>query len=187
MTSVFKHPDSSIKSALDELIPRAIQAGATRLDAFEGFLTEAYAKHGFVEVDRVPWDDKFTPEGWDKKTQGTPDVGYMELREDAQSTKTDVEPIQDPGRVRGSAGILAQQDQKSPQRGREANGDLKGLPTDIPGFKPGHNKEIENIAKKYAEDAGIAYVPPSDYVAVGVRSEERRVGEEGRSWGSAVH
>ena len=59
LLSVFKHPDSNIKGAMDVMIPEAIRHGAKSLDAFEGFLTESYSKFGFVEASRVPWDDKY--------------------------------------------------------------------------------------------------------------------------------
>ncbi|MGB1743115.1 MAG: hypothetical protein ACPHHR_09755 [Cycloclasticus sp.] len=85
------------------LVPAAIRAGATRLDAFEGFLTEAYARHGFVEVHRAKWDDQYAPEGWDKEKNGTPDVVYMELSNEARKSllrRAYAQPLQEAGRLR---------------------------------------------------------------------------------------
>lgn len=50
-----------------ELVAAAIDAGASRLDCFGGYLVELYARHGFVETAREP--------NW---TPGEPDVVYME-------------------------------------------------------------------------------------------------------------
>ena len=50
------------------IINRAIVAGATHLDCFDGYLPTLYAAGGFVETARVP--------NW---TPGGPDVVYMAL------------------------------------------------------------------------------------------------------------
>src|SRR5690554_6250518 len=59
---------STVKGQGRELIQIAKQCGAEYLDCFDGFLTEFYAKNGFVEVKREP--------NW---TPGGPDVVYMKL------------------------------------------------------------------------------------------------------------
>jgi len=91
LVSVFKSADSNVKGLLDTLMPKAIELGATKLDAFEGFLTKSYAKHGFVEVGRDTWDEQYKPEGWEE-ADGTPDVVYMELKgaKQAQPTQEEV-------------------------------------------------------------------------------------------------
>ena len=57
---------SSVKGRGDALMVSAIANGARRLDCFDGYLPELYARHGFRETDRA--------ENW---TPGGPDVVYM--------------------------------------------------------------------------------------------------------------
>lgn len=149
LVSVFKHPDSTLKGAMDTIVPMAIAKGATKLDAFEGFLTEQYSKFGFEEVGRLPWDDAFTPEGWDKATMGTPDVVLMELKDGNR------------GRETGAAGV--QQAQGQARSGREADGSLRGLPRirEASVF----DQAVE-VAQAYANAAGFEYTPPTNYVKV---------------------
>lgn len=85
LNCVFHNPVSAIKDVLGTIMPSAIQDGATKLDCFEGFLSEAYAKHGFVEVKREPWDQEKAPAHWNE-AHGTPDLIYMELGHTAQET-----------------------------------------------------------------------------------------------------
>lgn len=59
---------STVKGRGDEIVRSAIEAGAVYLDCFDGHLPTLYARHGFVEVARVP---NWNPEG--------PDVVYMSL------------------------------------------------------------------------------------------------------------
>lgn len=59
---------SSIPGRGDALISAALNAGATHLDCFDGYLTEFYARHGFREYRREP--------NW---TPGGPAVVYMGL------------------------------------------------------------------------------------------------------------
>lgn len=56
--------------------------GATKLDCFDTVLPHLYAKHGFVETARLPWNDEHAPADWDKTTfkafnGGEPDVVFM--------------------------------------------------------------------------------------------------------------
>jgi hypothetical protein len=57
---------STEKGRGDRLISEAKRLGAKRLDCFEGYLTDFYARHGFREVYREA--------NW---TEGEPDVVYM--------------------------------------------------------------------------------------------------------------
>lgn len=61
----------------ESAVNAGIAAGATKLDAFDedGFLPQKYAKFGFEEVGREPWDPEYAPEGW---RGGKPDVVYMQ-------------------------------------------------------------------------------------------------------------
>jgi hypothetical protein len=57
----------------------AIRNGATKLDAYDGFLTkEYYPQFGFKIVRRESWNPRYKPEGW-LEENGTPDVVFMEL------------------------------------------------------------------------------------------------------------
>lgn len=57
----------------------AVRAGALRLDCYDenDFLPSIYRYAGFVEVNRVKWDDQYAPETWNGST---PDVVFMEIR-----------------------------------------------------------------------------------------------------------
>lgn len=176
LVSVFKDPASEVKGALDLIVPEAIRRGATKLDAFEGFLTKSYAKYGFEVVERIPWDDKYMPEGWDKETMGTPDVLVMELNYDKYNqyiAKTGVKPIQD---LRGvqrrydPLGISAEVFAQGATTGREEDGSLGGLPR-IRGAAA--NLEITRVAEEYMKSAGMEYNPPSNYIPVDVAFAER--------------
>jgi hypothetical protein len=82
IVSVFKHPDSAAKGFANSALTLATQAGGRRLDAFDTVLPTLYAHNGFRAVARIPFDDRFAPEGWDAKTfagfnGGRPDVVFM--------------------------------------------------------------------------------------------------------------
>jgi hypothetical protein len=64
----------------DLLVARAVEEGANRLDCYDaGPLVALYQRHGFVETDRMKWDDQYAPNGWIKSHFGTPDVVIMTL------------------------------------------------------------------------------------------------------------
>lgn len=63
-----------------DAVYKAIQYGANKLDCFDGFLKSYYEQFGFREADRIPFDDKYAPAGWDYARLGRPDVVYMERR-----------------------------------------------------------------------------------------------------------
>jgi hypothetical protein len=80
------------------IMETAISAGGKKLDAFDTILPEFYGTHGFVEAARIPWNDEYAPEGWDKETfkdfnNGEPDVVMMVLDpkfEGDYSPRTDI-------------------------------------------------------------------------------------------------
>ena len=87
LVSVFKHPDSSVKGAMDSIVPLAKEQGAVKLDAFDTMLTGAYKKYGFNTKAKMPFNEEYKPEGWDPKqfadyNEGKPDVDYMVLDPD---------------------------------------------------------------------------------------------------------
>ena len=75
---------SMYKGSGRSIMETAIAAGGKKLDAFDTILPEFYGTHGFVEAARIPWNDEYAPEGWDKETfkdfnNGEPDVVMMVL------------------------------------------------------------------------------------------------------------
>jgi hypothetical protein len=64
------------------MIQAAVQAGGRKLDAFDTFLPGIYETAGFRPVARLPWNDEFAPDNWDKETfknfnNGEPDVVFF--------------------------------------------------------------------------------------------------------------
>jgi hypothetical protein len=47
------------------------------LDAFDGHLPKIYAKHGFRETGRLPFDPQYAPPQWNEAKHGRPDVVLM--------------------------------------------------------------------------------------------------------------
>ncbi len=71
--SLNKQGKAAVKSAIDN--------GALTLDCIGEFLAQYYSKFGFVETDRVTWDDQYAPENWDYDEFGRPDIIFMKLKE----------------------------------------------------------------------------------------------------------
>jgi hypothetical protein len=65
------------KGTIRTLIEKALAAGGIKLDNFDGRLTKIYSDNGFREVSRVPFNEKYAREGWNKEQHGTPDVVAM--------------------------------------------------------------------------------------------------------------
>ena len=74
LISVFSLPGAGQGSAA---IKSAIANGAQTLDCIDGYLPRFYAQFGFVECDRIAWDDQYAPEGWDYGRFGRPDIVFM--------------------------------------------------------------------------------------------------------------
>ncbi len=74
LISVFSLPGAREGKAA---IQDAVSRGALTLDCFEGYLPEFYEKFGFVEIDRLTWDDHYAPETWDYDRFGRPDIIFM--------------------------------------------------------------------------------------------------------------
>ncbi|MBO0715969.1 MAG: hypothetical protein J2P55_01360, partial [Rhizobiales bacterium] len=82
IVSLFKHPDSTAKSAAASALTLAAQQGGRRLDAFDTVLPRLYSEAGFRAVARLPFNEKFAPPGWDKEkfaafNGGKPDIVFM--------------------------------------------------------------------------------------------------------------
>jgi hypothetical protein len=66
----------------DSILALAVQHGGRKLDAFDTVLPAIYSDNGFRAVARIPWNEEYKPEGWDKGTfkkfnGGKPDVVFM--------------------------------------------------------------------------------------------------------------
>lgn len=76
LISVFSLPgakqgQAAVKSAIDN--------GAETLDCLGTYLAAFYRSLGFVEYDRMTWDNQYAPEGWDYDANQRPDVIFMRL------------------------------------------------------------------------------------------------------------
>ncbi|MCP4437127.1 MAG: hypothetical protein GY812_16715 [Actinomycetia bacterium] len=60
-----------------EALFSAIEMGAASLDCFDGFLPGYYKSFGFVETERLTWDDQYAPAGWNYDKFRRPDVVMM--------------------------------------------------------------------------------------------------------------
>lgn len=81
IVSVFNY-DPDNKGVVHAMLPLAVQLGGRKLDAFDTVLPKLYGMHGFRAVARLPWNDEFSPEGWNKQdyrayNNGEPDVVFM--------------------------------------------------------------------------------------------------------------
>ena len=65
------------KGAGETAIIHAIQKGALTLDAYEGPLTQKYAKLGFEPVAMNPFNDLYAPPDWDYAIMGRPPIIHM--------------------------------------------------------------------------------------------------------------
>jgi hypothetical protein len=80
IVSVFSSGGGSVFSMLELAVT---QGGGKKLDCFDTVLPEIYALAGFRETERIPWDEQYKPEDWDKAVfskfnKGEPDVVMME-------------------------------------------------------------------------------------------------------------
>ena len=80
VVAVYGSPQS--KGSAYAMMQAAIEAGGTKLDAFDTYLPEIYKTVGFRPVARIKWDDSQMPEGWDKEVfadynNGEPDVVWF--------------------------------------------------------------------------------------------------------------
>jgi hypothetical protein len=74
---LFKKATSKAKGVAQKLLQKAVEAGGVKLDNFDNYLTPVYEKAGFRVVSRVPFNEEYAPEGWNKEKHGTPDVVAM--------------------------------------------------------------------------------------------------------------
>lgn len=64
------------------LVRDSIERGAWHLECLDarGVLGKFYGSFGFVEVDRIAWDDRYAPPHWNYERFGRPDLIKMELQ-----------------------------------------------------------------------------------------------------------
>jgi hypothetical protein len=74
---VFKSNKESAEKTGDEVLKKAVKAGGIKLDNFDGYLTTIYERNGFRIASRIPFNEEYAPEGWNKEDHGTPDVVAM--------------------------------------------------------------------------------------------------------------
>ena len=74
---MFKRASSKAKGVAQKLLQKAIDAGGKKLDNFDTYLTPIYKKAGFRVVSRIPFNEEYAPDGWNKEKHGTPDVVAM--------------------------------------------------------------------------------------------------------------
>jgi hypothetical protein len=74
---VFKANKDSAEKTGDEVLKKAVKAGGIKLDNFDGYLTKIYERNGFRIASRIPFNEEYAPEGWEKEAHGTPDVVAM--------------------------------------------------------------------------------------------------------------
>lgn len=82
IVSVFVHGDSKHRGAAPSLMAAAVEQGGRRLDCYDTVLPRLYAEAGFVPVARIPWNDDYAPDTWDRAAYarfngGRPDVVLM--------------------------------------------------------------------------------------------------------------
>lgn len=68
---------SVVKGRGDAIVEAAVEAGAARLDCYDGHLARLYGRHGFVVTERNAWSDEYAPAGWDFARHGRPDFLLM--------------------------------------------------------------------------------------------------------------
>lgn len=82
--------EEGVKGIGDHLVQAAIRHGATHLDNYDGMLTDLYARNGFKEYDRAPFDPQYDEGGKFEKKYGKRDVVYMKrdegLKEDVRQS-----------------------------------------------------------------------------------------------------
>jgi hypothetical protein len=74
---VFKANKESAEKTGGEVLKKAVKAGGIKLDNFDGYLTKIYERNGFRIASRIPFNEEYAPEGWEKEAHGTPDVVAM--------------------------------------------------------------------------------------------------------------
>ena len=86
IVSVFKHPSSTLRGGITQVLTTALSLGGNKLDSFDGHLTKLYSQHGFIPVARTKFYKKYAPDGWDYKRDGKPDIVFWVHSGDSASS-----------------------------------------------------------------------------------------------------
>lgn len=76
--SVFNN-EPNIRGIINYLMEAAIQKGGNTLDHYDTKLSDLYVKNGFMEYDRVKWDDRYAHPKWDYEKYNRPDVVFRRI------------------------------------------------------------------------------------------------------------
>jgi hypothetical protein len=60
-----------------EMVDALVAMGGNYIECFRGYLSDGYAKRGFVEIGSEPWNPRLAPDDWDVSRGGTPDLVQM--------------------------------------------------------------------------------------------------------------
>ena len=97
--------NSGRPGAGEEAVKLAIAKGGKTLDCVEGFLDGYYNSFGFVEKNRIPWDDKEAPKGWDYETYKRRDIVFFEFPDDFSRDPLDTARRLEIARAEGGPGF----------------------------------------------------------------------------------
>jgi hypothetical protein len=76
LVGLFKH-DSSQTGTAAAIQKASVKLGGIKMDNFDNYLTKIYQKGGFRVTARMPFNEAYAPEGWNKELHGSPDVVFM--------------------------------------------------------------------------------------------------------------
>ena len=81
VVAVYASPNEPPRGSYS-MLEAAVEAGGRKLDAFDTYLPKIYETVGFRPVSKLPWNNEFSPPGWDKKVfaghnNGEPDVVFF--------------------------------------------------------------------------------------------------------------
>lgn len=72
--AVFSDPTGTARGVMPYLITIAIMKGGNKLDCYDGFLSDQYAKYGFIPVAKVPFSKLYADKKWNYARDGEPYV-----------------------------------------------------------------------------------------------------------------
>lgn len=79
--SVFKNDNmaksDNVEKISKALLKTAVENGGTKLDCFDGFLTQNYIKNGFIPDVKIPFNREFAPTDWDYERDGEPYIMFF--------------------------------------------------------------------------------------------------------------
>jgi hypothetical protein len=155
--AVYKNPDSEAKRVSDTLLKEAIKAGGIKLDNFDIYLTKIYKENGFKIVSRLPFNEDYAPDGWNKEKHGTPDVVAMIYDPE---NKLNIEEKQFTNE---------QYDEAMAYRDTYVDAQKEAYKKEVPAGKKLFNEpnpETAQISEEYKNSKGIEYGPGENITKV---------------------